>query len=137
MNRICTSNIRIQGFHIDVYGHVNNARYLEFLEIARWEFIEQFLDKQIAIDRNWQFVVIHVDIHYRKPLYFNDLIQIETKVKEIGSVKTTMEQHILSTSQNAIAATAFVKFVLVNGNTGRPLRLQGDPLLYLQTGKIS
>lgn len=28
-------NIRVRNYHLDGYGHVNNARYLEFLEEAR------------------------------------------------------------------------------------------------------
>ena len=30
------TKIKVRGFHLDVYQHVNNARYLEFLEEARW-----------------------------------------------------------------------------------------------------
>ena len=26
------TKIKVRGFHLDVYQHVNNARYLEFLE---------------------------------------------------------------------------------------------------------
>ena len=29
------TKIKVRGFHLDVYQHVNNARYLEFLEEAR------------------------------------------------------------------------------------------------------
>ncbi|MEP8710355.1 hypothetical protein ABKV66_22685, partial [Enterobacter hormaechei] len=30
------TQIKVRGYHLDVYQHVNNARYLEFLEEARW-----------------------------------------------------------------------------------------------------
>lgn len=29
------TQIKVRGYHLDVYQHVNNARYLEFLEEAR------------------------------------------------------------------------------------------------------
>ena len=32
-------NVRVRNYHLDGYGHVNNARYLEFLEEARWAFL--------------------------------------------------------------------------------------------------
>ena len=32
--------IKVHGYHLDVYQHVNNARYLEFLEEARWNALE-------------------------------------------------------------------------------------------------
>jgi thioesterase-3 len=34
------TKIKVRGFHLDVYQHVNNARYLEFLEEARWDGLE-------------------------------------------------------------------------------------------------
>ncbi len=32
--------IKVRGYHLDIYQHVNNARYLEFLEEARWSYLE-------------------------------------------------------------------------------------------------
>lgn len=33
--------LKVRGYHVDVFGHVNHARYLEFLEEARWAFFEE------------------------------------------------------------------------------------------------
>ena len=38
------TDIRVRGYHLDLYGHVNNARYLEFLEEARWDLFDNNLD---------------------------------------------------------------------------------------------
>ncbi len=32
--------LTVRNYHLDGYGHVNNARYLEFLEEARWTFFK-------------------------------------------------------------------------------------------------
>ncbi|MEK9712132.1 MAG: thioesterase family protein, partial [Thalassolituus sp.] len=39
--------IRVRGYHLDVYQHVNNGRYMEFIEEARWAFMDEtgFADK--------------------------------------------------------------------------------------------
>jgi thioesterase III len=39
-----TIDIKVRGYHLDVFSHVNNARYLEFLEEARWAAIEKTID---------------------------------------------------------------------------------------------
>ena len=46
-----SSQIKVRGFHIDVYQHVNNGRYMEFLEEARWEFMDHtgFAEKIAAL----------------------------------------------------------------------------------------
>ena len=38
-----SSDITVRGFHIDVFGHTNNARYLEFMEIARWDALQPLI----------------------------------------------------------------------------------------------
>ncbi|EBQ5939609.1 thioesterase, partial [Salmonella enterica subsp. enterica serovar Enteritidis] len=37
-----STTIKVIGYHIDAFGHVNNARYLEFLEAARWDWLESY-----------------------------------------------------------------------------------------------
>lgn len=42
--------IKVRGYHLDIYQHVNNARYLEFLEEGRWAAFEKNLDiEQLAL----------------------------------------------------------------------------------------
>ena len=40
------TKIKVRGYHIDLYGHVNNARYLEFLEEARWAMLDDTVDRE-------------------------------------------------------------------------------------------
>ena len=35
------TEIMVRGYHLDMFGHVNNARYLEFLEEGRWTFFDK------------------------------------------------------------------------------------------------
>ena len=50
------TRIPVRGYHLDVYGHVNNARYLEFLEEARWAYFGEHADLnwwQQRVRWNW------------------------------------------------------------------------------------
>jgi thioesterase-3 len=38
-NRVFEQSIVIREAHLDTFGHVNNARYLEIFEQARWDLI--------------------------------------------------------------------------------------------------
>ena len=46
-NRVFEQSIVIREGHLDTFGHVNNARYLEIFEQARWDFIT---DKGFGLD---------------------------------------------------------------------------------------
>ena len=56
--------LTVRNYHLDGYGHVNNARYLEFLEEARWTFFQEhdLLSELEGI----MLVVARVDIRYRR-----------------------------------------------------------------------
>jgi thioesterase-3 len=40
-NRVFEQTILIREQHLDTFGHVNNARYLEIFEQARWDLITE------------------------------------------------------------------------------------------------
>ncbi|MDH8096138.1 long-chain acyl-CoA thioesterase FadM, partial [Klebsiella pneumoniae] len=53
------TQIKVRGYHLDVYQHVNNARYLEFLEEARWDGLENSDSFQWMTAHNIAFVVVN------------------------------------------------------------------------------
>ena len=68
------TQIKVRGYHLDVYQHVNNARYLEFLEEARWDGLESSPAFQWMTARNIAFVVVNININYRRPAVLGDAL---------------------------------------------------------------
>ena len=52
------TEIITRGYHMDIYGHVNNARYLEFLEEDRWAQFEAHIDLARWASRGLVFMVV-------------------------------------------------------------------------------
>ena len=81
---IHTTDITVRGYHLDLYRHVNNARYLEFLEEARWQFMEdsglitEFDGSKLGL------AVVNININYRRGAYVNEQLQIHSQFKKIG-----------------------------------------------------
>ncbi|MGB0840577.1 MAG: acyl-CoA thioesterase, partial [Chitinophagales bacterium] len=61
-----TLEITVKGFHVDQYHHVNNARYLEFLEEARWYFLEEQFRSGIFKKKGWTLPITEINIKYRQ-----------------------------------------------------------------------
>ncbi len=69
--------LTVRNYHLDGYGHVNNARYLEFLEEARWTFFQEH--DLLSELKGIMLVVARVDIYNRvkvvhkglEPIAFN------------------------------------------------------------------
>lgn len=82
----------IYNHHLDGYGHVNHARYLEFLEAARWHFFIQRNLKSALCQA--QFVVTHLEVTYRQAVQLGETIYIHTYLNSVQSRQLIVQQEI-------------------------------------------
>ncbi|WP_338791556.1 thioesterase family protein [Bernardetia sp. MNP-M8] len=116
--------IKVRGYHLDGYQHVNNARYLEFFEEARWAFFEESDALKTLQKKNIMFVVVNVNINYRYPASVGQTIVIKSKLQtlaEVGSKTSTFKQTIYLENTDTVVCDAVVTFVLFDGKTQRAI----------------
>ncbi len=123
--RVHAVTIRVRGYHLDLYGHVNNARYLEFLEEARWGFLETGAGLQWWQDQGLGFVVASITINYRRPAGMGTDLEIRSRMVRIGGRSAVIHQDVVNLGTGELAADADVTFVIVSLETGRPVALDG------------
>lgn len=98
--------VQIKEFHLDSFGHVNNAKYLQLYEEARWDFITRNgygLDKVKELQKGP--VILEINIQFRKELKNREYIRIETYLGELRRKVNRIEQRILK-DNGEIASTA-------------------------------
>ncbi len=118
--------IKVRGYHLDVFGHVNNARYLEFLEEARWSIIEERIQLDSLFGKGHLFVVVNINISYRRPAFLNHVIRIETSLKNLKTHSGILRQLIKLKDSDTVVADAEVTFVILDGKTQKPLKIEGE-----------
>ena len=120
-------NIRVRNYHLDGYGQVNNARYLEFLEEARWAFFEEH-GLLSEID-GLMLVVVRTDIRYRRAAVDGDILRFEGRLKELTSRHIILTQNIvLPSGKNAVEAESTL--MVVSAESGRSISIP-EPLFTL------
>lgn len=125
---IHTIEIKIRGYHMDLFGHVNNARYLEFLEEARWAAFEKTVDLQELARKGWAFTVVNININYRRPALMNDVICVETEVTQWGRRSAVIQQTVKHKGTGTVLADAAVTFVIVDIHKQKTAVLEGELL---------
>ena len=118
--------IKVRGFHTDMFGHVNNARYLEFLEEARWEFTEQFMNYNKWAEQGKAFVVVNVNISYRNPAKLSDILEIHSSMSNIGGKSGTVHQEIFLKGKDRKVIEADVTFVIIDIRTNKAIKIEGE-----------
>lgn len=117
--------IKVRGYHLDLYRHVNNARYLEFLEEARWSFLESEGRLDYLQDQGYTFALVNININYRRAAYLGEVLEIATSVKSVGNRSCVMHQLVTLQGADTVIADADVTFVIVDTRTERAAPLEG------------
>jgi thioesterase III len=87
--------IVVRSTEIDVNGHVNNAKYLEYLEWGREEWYEQAgLTYDAFLQMGIQTVTVNININYRKECKQGDRLTIITRAEKVGRTSYVLYQEI-------------------------------------------
>jgi len=114
-----TTEIKIRGYHLDVYGHVNNARWLELLEEARWRWLDESVDLAAWDAAGLGIAVLSVAIRYRRPARVHDLVAIRCWMTHVGGKTGVCQQEAVLAATGEQLVAAEVRFVLFDRATGR------------------
>ena len=122
-----TTEIKIRGYHIDAFGHVNNARYIELLEEGRWQYMEGHpLLMEYCHREGLIHLVANINIDYRKPAALGAVLQIQTEVLKAREHSVVMLQTVTRKGADILIAQAEVTNVFLNAETGAAVPISGE-----------
>jgi len=117
--------IKIRGYHTDLYQHVNNARYLEFLEEGRWQLLEDHMDLEAIMKQGALFFVVNINISYKGQAKVNDVVLIKSGLGKIGNKSAVIRQQVINKGTGQLCADADITFIIADFN-GKPQKMEGD-----------
>jgi len=124
-----TTRITVRGYHEDRFGHVNNARYLELLEEARWAHLEERgLDPDFFDSHGIFPVVVRLSMSYRRPATAGDVLEISADAASAGRRRMVIVQQARFASSDEVCVEAEVTVVFLDEKTGRPVPLSDEIL---------
>jgi acyl-CoA thioester hydrolase len=115
-----TVEIQVRFSDLDCYGHVNNAVYLSYLEVARVQLVhDMFLED---MKKNIQYLLVRADLRYILPITLADKVFVHCWFSEIGKVRFKAS-YSLHNGEGKIFAEGYTEHALFNANTLRPMRI--------------
>ena len=105
---------------LDAFNHVNNARYLTFIEQARIEWLES-MDGPWLTDASAP-VVASATIHFRRPIEYPARIFVELFCEKLGNSSVVIGHRILA-EDGTLHADGSVVAVWVGRADGKPVPL--------------
>ena len=123
--------IKVRGYHVDIYSHVNNARYLEFLEEGRWAAFENMGNIKEILAKGYGLTVVNINISYISAATAGDILLIKTGIDKIGTKSIVISQKIFKKEGMAPVINALVTFVLIDMKSGKSVPVNEQVLKYL------
>lgn len=117
--------VRVYFEDTDFSGVVYHGSYIRFMERGRSDFVRLIGIGHTDLDAGVHgeplvFAVRRIDIEYRKPARIDDLVEVETRVKEMRGASIVLDQTVRRGADVLTEAKVTVAFV---SRDGRPRRI--------------
>lgn len=118
--------VRVYYQDTDAGGIVYHSKYLDFAERARSELLVEMgvSNKKLIEEEGVAFVLSSASIQYKSPAKLDDVIEVETMVKEMKNASMIMEHRFLVDGQLKVAIE--IKLAVINPKDLRPIRMKEE-----------
>jgi acyl-CoA thioester hydrolase len=110
---------RVRFSEVDMHGHVFNANYLAYCNMAITEFLRYhgYAPAADARIEGLNFIVVRTSVDYKGGIRFDELIDAHVRVSRVSRSSLTFEITLTGESLEDLRAVAEVVWVAVNATT--------------------
>jgi len=128
MNTIFSSEIKVRPDDIDLNNHVHNAKYLDYVQAARFEQMnnnykmpmEEFVKKGY----NWVSSAAHID--WKRPLKLGDTAIVKTQMDSVNGAHCKVNFWIENKVTSKLVSEGHFIYTMVSVKSGRPVRITDE-----------
>ncbi|OAQ41550.1 thioesterase [Pedobacter psychrophilus] len=106
---------------IDMFYHVHNSKYLDYVLNARYEQMELFygMSMEKFLEMGFGWVVKTVMIDYKRPLGLGDSFIVETGIESINKRGCRVTFEITNKKTKKTSTDGWFDFIMIDLKTGR------------------
>ncbi len=119
----------------DAFGHLNNARYIDYFLNARDDHLRayyQFDLVQHAHTQRANWVVTHHEIAYLRPALPGETVTIRTALIDVTDGRLKVEGLMFDEAEQVLKAALWTTFRYVDLASGRPARHPAEVMDWLR-----
>ena len=112
--------VQVRFRDIDAFGHVNNAVFFSYVELARIRYLLDILQPDTSFDR-MPLILARVELDFRSPIAFGEEVTVETRVVRIGRTSFDMRHRMTAGPDGRLAGDVQTVLVTYDYAEGRPM----------------
>jgi len=117
--------IEVRFGDVDMYGHVNSAKFLDYVTTIRWAYAEKTLgvsSKQL-IEKKLGFFMTRSEINYKRSIPPGAVVYICSQIEEVKDTVLLASFKIMSEEKQKTFADGTLHFAVMDLESMRPRAL--------------
>jgi len=110
--------VQIRFNDIDMFGHINNSVYLQFLDMGKYAYFRQFMTDTFGSEPTAP-VVANINCDFIEPTKIDEKLEVLTAITNIADSSMVLDQRVVS-STGRVKCSARTIMVNIDLSNGRP-----------------
>ena len=139
MYKTYETELRVRPDDIDMYNHVHNSRYFDYVLAARYDQMERCygMGMDEFLERGMGWLVRAVFIDYKRALKISEYFIVKTGIDSIDEKKCRVNFEILSKATGKTCCDGWFDFVMIAMETGKGMLIPGDVVEHYTDAKFN
>lgn len=135
MNKNPRSTYKIRFPDCDMFGHLNNSKYIDYLMNARLDHLNDsyHFDIMEHYKNNLVWVVGHHEITYLKPAFFNEVVNIQSTLILAEPEYILVEVCMMDEKESHMKAIMRSRLIPINPQTGKKEKHSQELLTFFKS----
>jgi len=117
------THLRVRYAETDQMHYAYYGKFLEYFEVGRAEMMREHGLTYKQIEENGYYMpVSETFVKYKSPAFYDELLEIETKVEKLPRLKVHIDHQIKSAERDVLVAEGYVELVFIKKGTKKITR---------------
>jgi YbgC/YbaW family acyl-CoA thioester hydrolase len=123
---------RVRPDDIDMYRHVHNSKYFDYVLAARYDQMERCygMAMEVFLDKGFGWLVRSVYMDYKRPLILGDYFIVTTGINSINEKNCRVNFTIKNKATGKICCDGWFDFIMITIADGKLARISADVIAH-------
>jgi len=125
---IFESELKVRPDDIDMFNHVHNSKYFDYVLAARYDQMETFykMPMESFLESGFGWVVRTAHVDFKRPLILGDVIKVRTGILTINEKGCRVQFEIETVRTGKIASDGYFDYVLIDIHSGKGCKVNEE-----------
>ena len=120
-----TTELKVRPDDIDMFNHVHNSKYFDYVLAARYEQMETCygMSMEEFMEQGYGWVVKTAHVEFKRPLTLGEKFNVSTWIRSMDEKSSKVNFEITSLKTGKTCSDGWFDYVLIDIKTGRGMKI--------------